>query len=131
MRLTDVATSALAQRAPVVTQRFSFKGADGDTVWGQITKPSWIKGRMPSVLFVHGGPQGSYNDSWSNRWNPRVWASQGYAIVSVDFHGSTGYGQAFTSHWKTCRRALPLRSRSMGRSTATMPARQVLPMAAI
>lgn len=96
MRLTDVATSALAQRAPVVTQRFSFKGADGDTVWGQITKPSWIKGRMPSVLFVHGGPQGSYNDSWSNRWNPRVWASQGYAIVSVDFHGSTGYGQAFT-----------------------------------
>lgn len=95
-RLTDVAASALAQRAPVVTQRFSFKGADGDTVWGQITKPSWIKGKLPSVLFVHGGPQGSYNDSWSNRWNPRVWASQGYVIVSVDFHGSTGYGQAFT-----------------------------------
>jgi len=94
--LTDIATTALAARAPVVTQRFSFKGADGDTVWGQITKPSWAKGNLPSVLFVHGGPQGSYNDSWSNRWNPRVWASQGYAIVSVDFHGSTGYGQKFT-----------------------------------
>lgn len=95
-RLTDIATTALAQRAPVLTQRFSFKGADGDTVWGQITRPSWVKGKMPSVLFVHGGPQGSYNDSWSNRWNPRVWASQGYAVVSIDFHGSTGYGQAFT-----------------------------------
>jgi len=95
-RLTDVAATTLAARAPVVTQRFSFKGADGDTVWGQITKPNWIKGKMPSILYVHGGPQGSYNDSWSNRWNPRVWASQGYAIVSIDFHGSTGYGQAFT-----------------------------------
>ncbi len=95
-QLTDVATTALSQRAPVTTQRFSFKGADGDTAWGQITKPTWTKGKSPSILYVHGGPQGSYNDSWSNRWNPRVWASQGYAIVSVDFHGSTGYGQAFT-----------------------------------
>ena len=40
--------------------------------------------------------QGSFNDGWSTRWNPRVVASQGYAVISVDFHGSTGYGQAFT-----------------------------------
>ncbi|MDE2410567.1 MAG: S9 family peptidase [Sphingomonadales bacterium] len=96
VRLTDVATSALAARAPVTTQRFSFAGANGDTVWGQITKPAGAAGKLPAILYVHGGPQGSFNDAWSNRWNPRVVASQGYAVVSIDFHGSTGYGQAFT-----------------------------------
>ncbi|OYW16263.1 MAG: peptidase S9 [Novosphingobium sp. 12-64-8] len=96
VRMTDYATTTLAQRAPVTTQRFSFKGANGDTVWGLITKPAGIAGKLPGILYVHGGPQGSYNDTWSNRWNPRVVASQGYAVVSVDFHGSTGYGQAFT-----------------------------------
>jgi dipeptidyl aminopeptidase/acylaminoacyl peptidase len=96
MPLTDAATSILGKRAPIVTRRFSFKGANGDTVWGQITKLDGRKGPMPAILYVHGGPQGSFDDSWSNRWNPRVVASQGYAVVSVDFHGSTGYGQAFT-----------------------------------
>ncbi|BEV02431.1 S9 family peptidase [Novosphingobium olei] len=94
--LTDLATSALASRAPVTTRRFSFKGANGDTVWGQITKPANSTDKLPGILYVHGGPQGSFNDSWSSRWNPRVVASQGYAVVSIDFHGSTGYGQAFT-----------------------------------
>ena len=96
MPLTDAATTILGKRAPIVTRRFSFKGANGDTVWGQITKLDGRKGPMPAILYVHGGPQGSFDDSWSNRWNPRVVASQGYAVVSVDFHGSTGYGQAFT-----------------------------------
>ncbi|WP_068070835.1 alpha/beta hydrolase family protein [Novosphingobium lentum] len=95
-RLTDISASAIARLAPVTTRRFSFTGAGGDTVWGQITKPAGGAGKLPAILYVHGGPQGSFNDSWSNRWNPRVVASQGYAVVSVDFHGSTGYGQAFT-----------------------------------
>lgn len=98
-KLTDIATPALAARAPVVTQRFHFAGAGGDTVWGQITRPAGAAldtGKLPAILFVHGGPQGSFNDAWSNRWNPRVWAAQGYAVIAIDFHGSTGYGQAFT-----------------------------------
>ena len=96
IRLTDTAASTFAALAPVTTERFSFTGAGGDTVWGMIHKPSWEAGAMPVVLYVHGGPQGSFNDGWSTRWNPRVVASQGYAVVSIDFHGSTGYGQAFT-----------------------------------
>jgi dipeptidyl aminopeptidase/acylaminoacyl peptidase len=94
--LTDVATTRMGERASIVTRRFSFAGANGDTVWGQITRLADQTGPIPAILYIHGGPQGSFNDSWSNRWNPRVTASQGYAVISVDFHGSTGYGQAFT-----------------------------------
>jgi dipeptidyl aminopeptidase/acylaminoacyl peptidase len=94
--LTQVATARIGAMAPTVTTRFSFAGANGATVWGQITKPAGAPGKLPAILYVHGGPQGSFNDAWSNRWNPRVVASRGYAVVSVDFHGSTGYGQAFT-----------------------------------
>jgi dipeptidyl aminopeptidase/acylaminoacyl peptidase len=94
--LTDIATTRMGTMANIVTRRFSFAGANGDTVWGQITRLADQAGPIPAILYIHGGPQGSFNDSWSNRWNPRVTASQGYAVVSIDFHGSTGYGQAFT-----------------------------------
>jgi dipeptidyl aminopeptidase/acylaminoacyl peptidase len=95
-RLTGHTDAALATLQSVTTQRFNFAGANDDTVWGQITKPVGTAGDLPAILYVHGGPQGSFNDGWSSRWNPRVLASQGYAVISVDFHGSTGYGKEFT-----------------------------------
>jgi dipeptidyl aminopeptidase/acylaminoacyl peptidase len=95
-QLTQVNVEMAKALDPVAVQRFSFKGAGGDTVWGQITKPVGSAGKLPVAFVVHGGPQGSFGDSWSFRWNPRVMAAQGYAVVSIDFHGSTGYGQAFT-----------------------------------
>jgi acylaminoacyl-peptidase len=85
--------------------RFAFTGWNGDKVSGWVTKPyGWTPGvKYPVVYMIHGGPQGSWEDSWSYRWNPQVWAGWGYAVVNVDFHGSTGYGQAFTDsisgHW--------------------------------
>ncbi|MGV7210776.1 prolyl oligopeptidase family serine peptidase [Oxalobacteraceae bacterium A2-2] len=79
-------------------EQFSFTGANGDTVYGHVMKP-WNAepGRKYPVAFlVHGGPQGSFGNSWSYRWNPQVYAGAGYATVFIDFHGSTGYGQKFT-----------------------------------
>jgi dipeptidyl aminopeptidase/acylaminoacyl peptidase len=94
-KLTDVNRALLSQLDPVTFQKFSFKGANGDTVWGWTLKPVMNR-TLPIAFLVHGGPQGSFSNSWSYRWNPRVFVSPGYAAVSVDFHGSTGYGQAFT-----------------------------------
>jgi dipeptidyl aminopeptidase/acylaminoacyl peptidase len=79
-------------------EQFSYKGANGETVYGHVMKPwNYEPGKKYPVAFlVHGGPQGSFGNSWSYRWNPQVYAGAGYAAVFIDFHGSTGYGQAFT-----------------------------------
>ncbi|KKK23456.1 hypothetical protein ARAM_003969 [Aspergillus rambellii] len=50
----------------------------------------------PLVYFIHGGPQGSWADSWSTRWNPKVWADQGYVVIAPNPTGSTGFGDALT-----------------------------------
>ena len=94
-RLTDVNRDILAQLDPVAFQKFSFTGANNDRVWGWSLKPVMNR-TLPIAFLVHGGPQGSFSNSWSFRWNPRLFTAPGYAAVSVDFHGSTGYGQAFT-----------------------------------
>ncbi len=94
--ITEIATATIGKMASTVTRRFSFEGADGDTVWGQITRLEEQEGPIPAILYIHGGPQSSARDAWSYRWNPRVFASQGYAVISIDFHGSVGYGQDFT-----------------------------------
>lgn len=95
-RLTNVNADTLATLDPVNYQQFNFAGANGDQVYGQIVKPQGATGKLPVLLLVHGGPQGTFNNNWSYRWNPAVMAAQGYAVVSIDFHGSTGYGQKFT-----------------------------------
>ena len=95
VKLTDLNRDLLAQLDPVTLHKFSFAGANNDTVWGWTLKPANTTAPLPISFLVHGGPQGSFNDSWSYRWNPRLFIAPGYAAVSVDFHGSTGYGQAF------------------------------------
>jgi dipeptidyl aminopeptidase/acylaminoacyl peptidase len=95
-QLTAVNKALLDQLDPVAFNKFSFTGANNDTVWGWELKPANTTAKLPIVFLVHGGPQGSFSNSWSYRWNPRLFTAPGYAAVSVDFHGSTGYGQAFT-----------------------------------
>lgn len=82
MTATDVATTLMDSRASIVTRRFSFTGAHGDTVWGQIMRLADQTGPIPAILYIHGGPQGSFNGSWSNRWKPQVTALQESGIPS-------------------------------------------------
>ena len=86
-------------------QFFTFKGWHGDTVQGYVMQPvGYVAGRKYPVAFlIHGGPQGAWTNDFHYRWNPETYAGQGFAVVTVNFHGSTGYGQAFTDsisrHW--------------------------------
>ncbi|MBP7146388.1 MAG: S9 family peptidase [Acidobacteria bacterium] len=79
-------------------EQFTFRGAGGDTVYGYVVKPAEFEAgkKYPIAFLIHGGPQGSFGNDWHYRWNPQTYAGAGYAVVMIDFHGSTGYGQAFT-----------------------------------
>lgn len=98
VQLTKQNAVALADVRFGEYEQFSFAGADGATVYGHVMKPWNAKAgeKYPIAFLVHGGPQGSFGNSWSYRWNPQVYAGAGYATVFIDFHGSTGYGQKFT-----------------------------------
>ncbi|EAW06401.1 dipeptidyl peptidase DppV [Aspergillus clavatus NRRL 1] len=52
--------------------------------------------KYPLAFLIHGGPQGSWADSWSSRWNPKTFADQGYVVVAPNPTGSTGFGQKLT-----------------------------------
>jgi dipeptidyl aminopeptidase/acylaminoacyl peptidase len=53
------------------------------------------KKKWPLAFLVHGGPQGVWGDGWSQRWNPELWAAQGYVVALPNPRGSTSFGQKF------------------------------------
>ena len=105
VKVASVSSEALKDVAWGEPEQFNFKGWNDETVHGFVLKPANFDPakKYPVAFLIHGGPQGSFSNSWSYRWNPQVYANAGYAVVMIDFHGSTGYGQAFTDaisqHW--------------------------------
>jgi dipeptidyl aminopeptidase/acylaminoacyl peptidase len=79
-------------------EQFTFPGWNNETVHAWVVKPANFEAgkKYPVAFLIHGGPQGSFGNNFHYRWNPQTYAGAGYAAVMVDFHGSTGYGQAFT-----------------------------------
>ncbi len=77
----------------------TWTGAAGAKVAGWLVKPAgYVAGRKyPLIVLIHGGPQGAWNNSWSYRWNPQIFAAQGYVVFLPNPRGSTGYGQQFTN----------------------------------
>jgi len=73
-------------------------------VEGDVEMQMWVlkppgfdpKKKWPVVYLVHGGPQSAWRDAWSTRWNPQLWAAQGYIVVMPNPRGSVGFGQKFT-----------------------------------
>ncbi|MBS0396710.1 MAG: S9 family peptidase, partial [Proteobacteria bacterium] len=104
-RLTQVNAARLRDVAFGEVETFQFAGWNGDAVHGYVVKPVGFEPgkRYPVAFLIHGGPQGSWLNDFHYRWNPQTYAGAGFAVVVVDFHGSTGYGQAFvdaiSEHW--------------------------------
>ncbi len=97
-RVTHLNDAALAKTDMGDIKYFAFDGANDERVHGYVVLPANFKKRRkyPVAFIVHGGPQGAMDNSWSYRWNPQTYAGQGFAVVTVNFHGSTGFGQDFT-----------------------------------
>ncbi len=82
-------TLTLAKMKPI-----SFKARDGMTLHGYLTTPPGIEAKnLPMVLNVHGGPWA--RDTWGYDGEIQWQANRGYAVLQVNFRGSTGYGKKF------------------------------------
>lgn len=74
---------------------FSFQASDGRTLHGYVIRPRGVDGPAPMVVMIHGGP-------WArDRWSPALFSSEqmlanrGYAVLSVNYRGSAGYGREY------------------------------------
>ena len=91
---TDAKIAGLALRP---LEEFWYVGAGGDSVQGFVMKPPQYQPgkKYPTVVLIHGGPQGAFIDNWHGRWNYAMFAAPGAAVMFVNPRGSTGYGQRF------------------------------------
>ncbi|KAK7681545.1 hypothetical protein QCA50_015277 [Cerrena zonata] len=100
-QLTKFTEDELESKSLSTGEDFYFEGAENKTVHGWILKPPGFKegekAKWPVVLLIHGGPEGSWGDGWSTRWNPNIFAQQGYVTVAINPTGSTGFGQDFVN----------------------------------
>jgi dipeptidyl aminopeptidase/acylaminoacyl peptidase len=89
--LPDAANLLSAQKP------FSFKASDGRTIHGYVIAPRGVVGPAPLVVEIHGGPW--VRDNWSPAvFNSRqLLANRGYAVLMVNYRGSTGYGSDYTN----------------------------------
>ncbi len=94
-RVNDARLDLIEQSQP---EDFWFAGADDVKVHAWVAKPVGFEAgkKYPVAFVIHGGPQGAIGDHFHYRWNLNALAGAGYAVVAVNFHGSTGFGQKFT-----------------------------------
>ena len=97
VKIADPNDQLLAQISMSPFESFWFEGAYGEKVQGFLVKPPNFdpNKKYPLKFIVHGGPEVPEGDEWSYRWNPELFAANGYVIIMINFHGSPGYGQRF------------------------------------
>lgn len=102
-RLTsETLSKQFPSRELVAPQPIIFRAADGTEIHGQLFTPKKAEGKMPGVVFMHGGPARQMLLGWhymyyyhnSYAFNQYL-ASKGYAVLSVNFRSGIGYGRAF------------------------------------
>ena len=80
---------ALAEMKPL-----RYNSSDGLEIPGYLTLPKGMLGKnLPTIIFPHGGPWG--RDTWGYNGYAQFFANRGYAVLSMNFRGSTGYGKKF------------------------------------
>jgi dipeptidyl aminopeptidase/acylaminoacyl peptidase len=79
-------------------EEFTTNGAEGVPVHSFLLKPPGFDARKkyPALMLIHGGPQGSWGESWTYRWNAQVFAAAGFVVAMPNPRGSEGYGTQFT-----------------------------------
>jgi len=95
-RALDSPNRALLARVALGASReFTVKGWGGDPVQAWVVYPPNFdpKRKWPLLHSIHGGPHAAWTDGWHFRWNPQAFAAQGYVVVGVNYHGSSGFGQ--------------------------------------
>ncbi len=95
--ITHLNDALLAELDLPAMESFWFTAADKTKVQGFLIRPPAFDPakKYPVKFLIHGGPQGAWGDGWSYRWNPELFAANGYVVVMVNPRGSTGYGQTF------------------------------------
>src|ERR687886_2261830 len=80
-------------------EEITWAGAGGTKLAGWLVKPSDFdqSKKYPLVVLIHGGPQGAWDNNWGYRWNPQIYAADGYVVFMPNPRGSTGYGQQLTN----------------------------------
>src|SRR5437867_4558251 len=98
VQVTHMNDALLSQIDMQPLESFTFKGANDEDVQGFMVKPPGFdpSKKYPLKFLIHGGSQGAWGNSWTYRWNAELFAANGYVVVMINFHGSTGYGQKFT-----------------------------------
>ena len=95
-RLSHQNDELIAQLEVATTEEVNSVSKDGTKVGSLITYPlGYVKGsKVPLILWIHGGPNGQDNHSWSN--DRQLYAANGYAVLAVNYRGSSGRGQKFS-----------------------------------
>jgi dipeptidyl aminopeptidase/acylaminoacyl peptidase len=71
-----------------------YKSSDGLEIPAYLTLPKGVPAKnLPTIIFPHGGPWG--RDNWGYNGYAQFFANRGYAVLSMNFRGSTGYGKKF------------------------------------
>lgn len=91
----DATEHAEAQRTLSKVEPFTFQASDGTAIHGYLIKPRGVTGPVPLVAEIHGGPWA--RDGWSDAAfrSRQMLVNRGYAVLTVNYRGSTGYGKAF------------------------------------
>jgi dipeptidyl aminopeptidase/acylaminoacyl peptidase len=97
LNVSQANTRLLEELALPAPENVTVAGADGTPMQMWILKPPDFDPtkKWPLAFLVHGGPQGAWEDGWSYRWCPELWAAQGYVVALPNPRGSTGFGQKY------------------------------------